>query len=190
MTGLSSYPTYPPGPGRSHVRERDRTGTVTSAVIGLGCLLATIAVIVLTSDDLPSNGTALGASRERPTSSGPVVDASPIPVSELERSFPLPPGAGPSHLDPGGLVDGTRAYDVRAPLNVVKKYYDQRLARLGYIYMQPSPTRTRAGGRIIGWAGSVAANRGDYPEPVAFMTLNDDYFGGGPGVVTIEVRFT
>ena len=187
MTGLSSYPTYPTGPGRSHVRERDRTGTVVSAGIGLGCLLATIAVIAFTSDDVSAGATPRGPAS---SSGGPVVDESPISVSELKRSFPLPPGAGPSHLDPSGLIDGTRAYDVRAPLNVVKEFYDQRLARLGYFYTAPSPTRTRAGGKIIGWAGTVDANRGEFPEPVAFMTLNDNYFGGGPGVVTIEVRFT
>jgi hypothetical protein len=187
-TPYATYPTGPPPP--SPVRVDDRTGTIVSAVIGAVCLLLTIAVIAFTSDELSAGAALTGAA---PTGSargggGPDLADDPIPESELKRSFPLPPGTGPSHLDENGLIEGTRAYDVRLPLQLVRKFYDQRLARLGYSY-QASPTTGRDGGQIVAWAGTIFRGEGD-SEDVAFMTLNEDYFGGGPGVVTIQVRFT
>jgi hypothetical protein len=111
-----------------------------------------------------------------------------VPLTQFKRSFPLPPGTGPSHVDQDFLSPGERAYDVRAPLPSVRAFYDQRLPQLGYAFNDPLPTTTRRnGGRVVGWHAPIQS--GDQIDAVGYLSIDLDYLGGAPGVVTIRVSF-
>ncbi|MGH3481692.1 MAG: hypothetical protein ACRDPQ_00515 [Nocardioidaceae bacterium] len=187
---MSAFPTGgPPSPSPLPVRGQDRTGLIAAAIIGAACLVATIGVIALTGDDLPSGSVPLGPGvRHTPGVAG--VDGAStdaVPPTQLKRSFPLPPGATKSYLPKSYLMAGERAWDVRGTLHGVRAFYDRTLPRLGYSFTDPLTT-TDGRGRIIGWHGSIGSDQD--ATFYGYLSLDTHMYDQPPGLVTIQVTIS
>jgi hypothetical protein len=170
---------------------RERTAMLTCAVVGALALLTVLGVGLFSSDKasggaLDLGGGPGGGQRVGPgaatTPGGVGSRTPPVDARYLRAHFPVPPGAVRTH--PGNLADGEKQYKVRASLASVKAFYKSALPPLDAQWNDPSTT-TNDTGRITGWHGGLYAP-GD-PPVSGFLSMDDNFDGDEPGVVTIQV---